>query len=405
MRLGVVPELGVRAYTVGQPGVVSALEGLVGQTSDQSVVALLGDYGAGKTHWLEIASAMALEAGFVCARVVLSPEETSPSHPQRVYRALMAQLRYPDTSRDDHGLKPLLDAAVASPEALAAFCVDQARDVRRHLDRGAHLYLTPALAYWRHLDKHPQARARLLNWLEGQPTGIGSDLGAELREACGGRGHLYALKDYRPWARIYAYLLDGISAMARAVGYKGLVVLVDEAEFYALLAEDHRAHALNLFQSLAWAASGTRGLAVLPFVEDDVGHGGAGVQRELEPLFSNGSGLRVVFAMTPDPEGVGALGASLPEEARVEIPPLGQDDYTALAGRVCDFYRAAYPDALIPAGVTGPLGKVLQGLLRTGQVENPRQAMKFVIEFLDTVRYHPSEVVAVIDGIRTSSYF
>lgn len=423
MRLGVVPSAELSAYTVGRDTEIAIVnEDLeTARTEGGAVRAFLADYGVGKTHLLELIQSTALAQNFLTARVTLDPEECSPAHPKRVYRSLVRALRYPDRPFEEGaGLRPLLTRAIASPEALARFRVEPRIDRKlsqnKQLDAGLHLYLTPALAYFRellqpataaHLRGVPPEEAEahlelgaylLLDWLEGHPTLSNGLIDHHLSRIPGWHPRVYSLLDYRPWARIYGYLLSGLSTLARAAGYAGLVLLLDEAEFYALLSSDNREHASFLFK--AWTAAALGDHPELPFAMHTLGRGGAGIQKDLPPRFGDAPGLYLVFAMTPNEEGRAALESACPPELITAMSPLSREDYLTLARRVCDFYVSARPDFSVPAAIIGPLGKVLSGLIDAGLVENPRHAMKFIIEFLDVVRYHPSSVPQVVANLQ-----
>ena len=416
IRLGVVPASDVSAYTVGREAEVAIVEAdLAAVTSvGGSVRAFLGDYGAGKTHMLELIQQRALREGFLVARAVLDARESSPSHPRRVYRALVRALRYPDRLHEEGaGLRRLLEKGAGSPEALERFIKPMNTAVRP--DPGAHLYLTPALGYMRRL-MTPEVRERLgdaatreatallVGWLEGHPTISNQQIDALLSKATGRQGRIYSLMDYRPWARIYTYLISGLARLARAVGYKGLVVLLDEAEFYTLLSGENRAHAQRLFKGLTLASIGAVE-GVLPFGSEALELGGYGVLRKLPARYGEAPGLYTVLAMTPHHEGMGALKAAVPEGQIHELAPLSGDHYTALSAQVCRVYERAYPGWTAPSGIEGPLARVIAGLIGTGYVANPRQAVKFIVEFLDVVRYHPGDIGRVVRDLQDSLAF
>src|SRR5690606_28616893 len=125
MRLGVVPTAQLDAYTVGRDFEMGLVEADLEEANVSGAVrAFLGDYGVGKTHLLELVQQKALDEGFLAARVVLDPEESSPAHPKRVYRAAVRTLRYPDRPYEEGaGLGPLLEKAARSEAAMAAFGV------------------------------------------------------------------------------------------------------------------------------------------------------------------------------------------------------------------------------------------------------------------------------------------
>ncbi|MGM0578248.1 MAG: BREX system ATP-binding domain-containing protein [Myxococcota bacterium] len=410
MRLGVVPAADLTAYTVGRDEAIARVDADLERAATGgggAVRAFLGDYGTGKTHLLELAQQRALDAGYVTSLVMLDPEETAPSHPKRVYRSVVRNLRYPDRPFEEGaGLRPLLDRAVASPEALEAFGVDpplrgHARDLVH--DTPFHLYLTPVLAYHRTLTAAqdvPDAELAgdlLLDWLEGHPTISNQQIDRLLSALPGRFPKLYSLLDYRPWARIYGYLLSGLSALARRVGHRGLVVLLDEAEFYALLSKGNRGYARDLFR--AWA------VATGQAEDDGSGVGGYGIQRHVPPRYGDGSGLVLALAMTPNEQGEAVLREAVPEPLHHALEPLSRDDYLLLAERVCDFYASAWPDWSLPRAVVPALGRVLAELLGGGFVDNPRQAMKFVIEFLDVARTQPDAVPGVVRNLQSTVLF
>lgn len=416
MRLGVVPSASLDAYTVGREKELALIDADLDTVAEAggAVRAFLGDYGVGKTHLLELVQQRALARQFLATRVVLDAREIPPSHPKRVYRSLVRGLRYPDRPFEEgSGLAPLLDTVAALPAALATFGLgpDGGRGtLDERLAAGKHLYLSAALAYWAGLPVEAERERELvLDWLEGHPTVsnqhidrvVGRLLGRATGQSAARRPKVYSLLDYRPWARIYGYLLSGLAAMARRAGLGGLVVLVDEAEFYTLLGKENRGFARTVFRALA-AATG----AVDPAPEDaELLGGGYGVQRRLPVRYGDSPGLYVVFAMTPHAEGVDALQEAVPDGQVATLGALSASDYETLVSRVCDFYASAQRDWKLPASLIGPLTRVTRGLVASGQISSPRHAMKFVIEFLDVVRFHPDRVLGMVRNLQDTVLF
>ncbi|MFP4600435.1 MAG: BREX system ATP-binding domain-containing protein [Persicimonas sp.] len=409
MRLGVVPRIDLSAFTVGRDAQMRLVDDDLHRTQllGGATRTFLGGYGTGKTHLLECIANRAIERGFVVSRAVLDPEETAPSHPKRVYRELVRSVEYPDCPGGrGRGLRPLFERALGSKEARDGFLVDGSTRSRDTLDDGAHLYLTPALRYFRALSADPslgpeerrRALGLLFDWLEGHPTISNTEIDRALPRLVGRKGRIYSMMDYRPWARIYGYLLSGLSALVRRAGYRGLVVLVDEAEFYSLLGTQNRDYARTLFKALAWASLGADS-GQLPFERTALDRGGLGILKELPPQYAPDAGLYTVFAMTPNSAGVDALSQAVPAHTIDEIDTLTGADYRTLAGRVCAHYRRAKPDTAITDHHEAALGDATARLARHGYVENPRQAMKFVVEVLDIVRFRPDAVEMVIEEI------
>lgn len=448
MRLGVVPSADLSAYTVGRQGELDLVDADLARVAESvgSVRAWFGDYGTGKTHLLELVQQRALAQGFLTTQVTLDQEEASPAHPKRVYRSLVRGLRYPDRPFEEGaGLRPLFDRALATEGVLEAFA---ARDVAAPSDRSArsrltepgfHLYLTPALAAWQALAHEPAASSRaksgladatartrrhqdlVMDWLEGLPTVSNRDIDRELGPLVGRVGRIYSLLDYRPWARIYGYLVSGVAALARASGYQGLVVLFDEAEFYSLLSRDNREFARHLFIAWSEAASGLRPLAdtgdpTADFEgsDEEIGVGGYGILRELPAHFDVGAhatrpGISGSFylglAMTPNPSGEAVIAQAVPDAQQHTLASFNAEDYRLLCERVCDFYASAWPDWTLQAAIVPALSRVVSDLLRGRYIENPRQAMKFIVEFLDIARSQPEGVAPMVRKIQSTLLF
>ncbi|MFW5966873.1 MAG: BREX system ATP-binding domain-containing protein [Persicimonas sp.] len=412
MRLGVVPREDLDAFTVGRRAEMDLVDGDLARVDERggAVRAFLGDYGAGKTHLLELIAHRALADNFVVGRVVLDPRETPPSHPKRVYRELIRSLSYPDRpSGAGRSLAPLFERALASDEVRRDFFVDSRRRARSKLDEGAHLYLTPALRYFDALAggdgaaldeaSRDEGMTLLFDWLEGHPTVSTGDIDDGLRELVGRRGRVYSMMDFRPWSRIYGYLLSGLSTLARRAGYAGLVVLIDEAEFYSLLSAENREFARFLFKALAFASIGAEA-DLLPFDRDALDRGGYGILQDLPPQYDPDAGLYTVFAMTPHAGGIEALRAALPADALAEIAPLGHPDYRELVARVFDYYRALRPRADLGERLEAAVAKIACGLAERAYLEDPRQAMKFVVEILDLATFRPDAIADVVDDLR-----
>ncbi len=418
MRLGVVPQTELEAYTVGRrPEMEVVQRDLERAKGEGAVRAFLGTYGSGKTHLLELVGQQARAQGFVTAQVVLNPDETAPSHPKRVYRELIRSLVYPDDKIASGGsVEPIIEKVAADREACERFGVHRREVARNCLDEGAHLYWTPVLRYYRALamgEKNEGRRLRkgeidaeardealrlLFHWVEGSPTISNQDIDDRLRKVVGRQDRVYSLKDYRPWARIYGYLLSGLAALVQEAGYAGLVVLVDEAEFYSLLSSENRDYAQILFKALAWASVGERD-GEGPVSRQELDVGGMGILKKLPPRYGSG-GLYTVFAMTPNEEGVEALRGAVKEEEMWELGRLAMGDYQELVGAVTRHVREARPEQDFDRRLEGALAKIVAGLLEAGYVENPRQAMKFVVEFLDLATFRPGAMPEVIADLR-----
>ena len=396
MRLGVVPATDLEHSTVGRDIEIDIIrQDLKLASSSGGRRAFLGEYGLGKTHLLELIQQMALKQNFLVSRVILDHADNSPAQPKRIYHAVTRGLVYPEATDEIGGLGPLLDKACMCEDVLKKYLVTKDRailnlPIREQLNRGMHLYLTPALAYTQAL-AHPES-LRIPQYL-GDPA---------IWAKTGRFPKIYSLLDCRPWAKIYGYILNGIARLARDVGYAGLVIVIDEAEFYSLLSAQNRAYARSLFQAWSNAAGGD---ADLPFNTDELITGGYGVQRDLPARYAEDPGLYLVFAMTPNSDGIHVLQEAVAPQYICYLNPLSALDYLKMTEHVVALYAEAYPDSEIPDGIAQPLSEVVTALSQQGTLSTPRQTMKFLTEFLDLVRYCPDQIADVIENLQSMPDF
>ncbi len=239
LRLGIVPAQDVETLTIGLEPERVSLERALARSKERGgdVQAVVGNYGFGKSHFVELAARRALREQWIVATASLDLLEVPPSKPHEIYRALVQSLRYPDT--DAHGLAPLLRKALDTPDV-----IDELAG-RSPLGEAC-----PLVAALRALSTTRSQRAYddIVYWIGGQirPT-------AEMRAHLKRPPALYRTGQI---ARQYAYLLTAISVLATTLGYGGLAVLIDESEHYSLLRATQRDRADAFFKALIYAALG-----------------------------------------------------------------------------------------------------------------------------------------------------
>ena len=238
LRVGVAPAQHVRELTIGLQQERASLGAALNEAhkAGGAVRAVLGEYGFGKTHIIELAAQDARDKGFLVAMTSLDLFELPPHRSFNIYASLMRNLRYPDD--DERGLGPLFERAAATPHILERL---------RELTPMENDPLAVGLQAIRSM---PSARQRKawLQWLMGgrrikrmnQATPRGIRFPSIYRV-----GHN---------ARQIAYLLSGVSALARLSGYSGLAVMLDEAESYSLLRPYQRPKASLFFSAVIYAA-------------------------------------------------------------------------------------------------------------------------------------------------------
>jgi P-loop Domain of unknown function (DUF2791) len=235
---------------------------------------VIGDYGFGKSHFVELAARRALRENFLVMTASLDLVEVPPGKANEIYRALVRSLRYPD--HDAHGLAPLIRQALDTSGAVAQFA--------RQSPRGADDPLAAALSAL--ADCASQAGYDdMVNWVSAQirtPS-------AEMRRCLRRPPRLYLTGDI---ARQYGYMLTAIAALATQLGYSGLAVLIDESEHYSLLRATQRGRTDAFFKALIYAALGPANSRVDP--KTIPYHTGA----DYELTFASSPHLFFLFALT-----------------------------------------------------------------------------------------------------------
>ena len=248
LRVGIAPAQLIREFTIG----LAAERDRFGEGLTQShqtggaAFAVVGDYGFGKSHLVELVSQEALGRGFLVAAISLDLQELPAHRAFDIYAGLMSNLRGPDS--DERGLPAFLEKAAAQP-MLAARLAD--------LAPVAHDPLTVTLAALDAVSSTRQ-RAAWTGWLMGQRRiqAMNRGLPRDVKFPSIYRtGHN---------ARQMTYLLSGISVMARLAGYSGLCLLLDEAESYSLLSRGQRSRADLFFAALIAATQGEQQNRVRP---------------------------------------------------------------------------------------------------------------------------------------------
>ncbi len=238
LRVGIAPAQHIKELTIGLESERASLaEGLVSaHQAGGAVRAVIGEYGYGKTHLVELTAQQALERNFIVATTSLDLGEVPAHRAIAVYTSLLRGLRYPDS--DELGLEHLIDKAIDTPRWREQLwtATSLANDP---LDVGLYAIKSTSSSRqrkaWREWLVSGQ-RAKLMN--KAMPRGVKFP-------------SIYTVGHN---ARQIAYLLSGISVLARLAGYSGLCVLIDEAESYSLLQAYQRPKADEFFSAVIYAA-------------------------------------------------------------------------------------------------------------------------------------------------------
>ncbi len=238
LRVGIAPAQHVPELTIDLQAERESIVRGLNQAHQQggAVRAVVGEYGYGKSHLVELTTQEALNRNFLVATVSLDLLELPPHRAFTIYREALRHLRYPDT--DERGLGPLLEKTAVLPHAIHQL-QDLSPGERDPLVTGLQAIANTASS---------RQRQAWINWLEGGRR-------VQLMNKATPRGVKFpAIYTIGNNARQMAFLFTAVSALARLGNYSGLCLLVDEAESYSLLQPYQRPKATLFFQAVIYAA-------------------------------------------------------------------------------------------------------------------------------------------------------
>lgn len=226
LRAGVVPRTGLRHIQVGRAAEVEALVADIDRIADggSAMRFVIGEYGAGKTFFLQLVRLIALEKKLVTVHADLTPERRlygTSGQARSLYAELMRNIA--TRQRSEGGALPsvverfvtsaLTEAAAAdvAPEAVIRARLEQLQELV-----GGYDFAHVIEAYWRGHDEGDETlKGAAVRWLRGEYA-----TRTDARAALGVRTIVDDASFY-----------DGLKLMARFVrlaGFGGLMVFLDE---------------------------------------------------------------------------------------------------------------------------------------------------------------------------------
>ncbi len=381
LRSGVVPERGLEAFAVGierQRAEVGRLLGLA--SSGEGVFKFLrGGYGCGKTFMARLTLLDAQAKGFATSFVVVSDNDFHLHKFDDLYRRVVQELGTSSCSRG--ALGDIIDRWIAKVESALIdggadenapdFDAQVQKRIEEEIARLTGGKAPEDLArVLREVFKLKQAgkvreAGALMSWLSGS-----ANVGAAEKKAAGIKGEITstAAMDY----------LHGILEVVKAAGYKGLVIVVDEAETILRMRTDVRGKSLNgirqiidmadRYKGLLWVFTGTPEFF-------DTRRGVAGLQ----PLHD-----RIQFLT----EG----GLTTMRQPQLELKPFNEARLKDVGLRLRDLYPTGDPNRVAqkvtPERITGLVAEVTKGFRGDVGVV-PRQFLRRLVTLFDSVDENP----------------
>jgi P-loop Domain of unknown function (DUF2791) len=381
LRSGVVPERGLDAFAVGierQRAELGRLLDLAG--AGEGVFKFLrGGYGCGKTFMARLAVLDAQARGFATSFVVVSDNDLHFHRFDDVYRKVVQELG--TTSCPRGALGDIVDRWIARVEnaLVAGGADDQAADFDARVQKrmGEEIAsLTGGKApedlarvlreifALKQAGKNAQAGS-LLSWLSGS-----GNVAADQKKSAGVKGDISS--------RDALAYLHGILEIVKAAGYKGLVIVIDEAETILRMRTDVRGKSLNGIRQICDAAGQYHGLLwVFTGTPDffDTKRGVAGLQ----PLHD-----RIQFI---------TQGGFAPlKQPQLELTPFDATRLKEVALKLRELYPATDPPGLEARATAQFIERLVEDVTRgfkgdVGVV--PRQFLRQVVSVFDIVAQEP----------------
>lgn len=381
LRSGVVPERGLEAFAVGierQRAEVARLLALA-EHGEGVFKFLRGGYGCGKTFMARLAVLDAQAKGFATSFVVVSDNDLHFHKFDDVYRKVVQEL---GTSACPRGaLGDIIDRWIAKVEdALIAGGADEnAPDFDAKVQKRIEEDITSLTGgkapedlgrVLREVFKFKQAgkvreAGALMSWLAGS-----ENVGAAEKKAAGIKGDITSTD-------AMAYL-HGVLEVVKAAGYKGLVIVIDEAETILRMRGDVRGKSLNGIRQIIDAADRFKGLFWIFTGTPDFFDSRRGVAG-LQPLHD-----RIGFKVE--------AGLVSMRQPQLELKPFDRDRLKDVGLRLRELYPMGDPNIVkqkvTPDTITAKVDDVTKGF--GGDVGIvPRQFLRSLVNLFDVVADNP----------------
>ncbi len=221
LRKGVPPEKGAELYSVGRKDLLAYFDQTFGELRNKGISDIKfvsGDWGHGKSHFLDLLRDLVLRHNFVVSKVELKSGEVSFDQLPLVIQRMMDNLVTPNVR--ENGLEALLNEwSRRAPEETESALFSALEN--QGIDGDMRLKLVEYRRYRNALDGPQYERClQVVRWFQGRETRS------------------------RTWTNVPRFLKSFVK-FVRHIGYSGLVVLLDEAEAITSLSRVARVDLAN----------------------------------------------------------------------------------------------------------------------------------------------------------------
>lgn len=390
LRNGLPPtHASMRHFAVGAGGLITNIQQFLNSIESAGGAALniRGSYGHGKTFSLTMLEQMAVEAGFVASRIEIDATENRLDKPHNIYRQVLANLRIPGGGSD--GARGVISRVSEEiKDVSAAYDVlPQTRQRKAWLSE--RLGCRPLA--WLFSDPNFKDKEELIGLFTGSP--VRTTASARREHILRGGASEWPTFSYGTQGDVASYLLSGIGRLCILLGFKGLVLILDEMERWQDLDWNAQTRAGNLLGGLIWAAtSPEHKRRCLTWERDQVNYLGSRYCDHTDVLVHSGWNrgypfttrerchLGIALAMTPrGPDGPEHQWQQYGELATVDLPEFNEYSLAEFYERIVPWFRRAYE--LVPAIPNEVFGAALNAW-RGQTLQSARSGVTTVLDAL-----------------------
>jgi hypothetical protein len=376
LRAGIAPCSNIEGFTFGRDLEINKFKAFLNDENTGTQF-ILGEYGTGKSHLLEMLSLKALEQNWVVAKLDIDPSEAPLYKPKRIYKEIIDSLKYIKYNKICNFKDLIID-----------ICDSKNSLQKREL--WTHQYFGNAMTRFVNVKSDSIINEYVWEWLRGD----GIDL-----------FNYPKMYDYQTAGNIYSYILSAIGWAAHDVlGLKGLLILLDEAESMNKDYYNSRQYSLsnNFFKGIMLMCRNDPRLNeecrkysfyngnnnCLTGSLTDLHY--CGISKHQFPfLWKEKSNTKVIFSFIDfNDEDLKEIseGSTLIELQKLDEPAL----HDVLLG-IVDVYKKCYG--------TNVDKDYIESIFKSVPRDTIRKFIKGSVEALDIIRYHPdSDIRSLISG-------
>ena len=372
LRLGIVPYKYVEEFTFGREREIERIVNWL-HDSKEGALAIVGKYGAGKTHILEYIYSLALKNNWAVSKVEIDPNEASFHTPNTIYQKITRSFRF-KISNDDYGdFREFL------------------RQISFHPDSRSlhdHKYLGIAIKKI----KKGEDDEDFWGWIEGEKQSAY-------------RTYPYSMYKHSACGSIYSYILSGIGWSATNIlGLNGFLILFDEAEvdiidppWYTSYKDDK---AWSFLSGIILMANNDERLlneSVEPkfyyswdtpaYIGNETKLHYCGHLRYLGFVWEIPCHVKIIFNLTEIFER-----EPLNNIPRIELYHIHKNSLMDISKAIFELYQGAYGLQLNNVQLSHIFDLISK--------DNTRLFIKGMVEALDLIRFHPSKPLKTLLNLR-----